>query len=471
MARPLNSAAGFVYDSPPAPRHPRFLRAPFMKLSAILSTIPTALSNAAWSAVLAIALLVASTASLAQVQRLDKIIAIVEQDVVLQSELTARTRSIAARFANSRGSLPPPDLLREQVLEQLIIESIQLQMAAHAGVRVKEAQLNEFFLRLAAERGLSPEQLIAQFNAQGQSLAMVLGDLRRDLTLQQVQQDRVGSRIYISDAEIDTFLNSAEGQFWRQPSLNLRHIQINLANDADPATVAATTKRAGLVAEKLAAGADFAALAVQYSDGPTALDGGGLGWRRAVEFPESLAAALKNARPGTVTAPVRGAGGLHIFKVEAVRGGDQAELVGQSKTRHILIKPSEIRSNAEAREMIDALRTRIVAGESFAELASEYSDDLGSKLKGGELGWVFPGQMVPAFEAAMNATAVGSLSAPVETPFGWHILRVDERREQDMSADILRNQARSVLRSQRYPEELDLWMREIRDDAFVSLRD
>lgn len=411
----------------------------------------------------------AASFSYSQVQKVDKVIAIVDDDVVLESELSSRIGSIKARLSDKPEQLPPEDILREQVLERLVSESIQLQLAQRGGIYISDEQINQSFAQLAQGQGLSPNQLLQELNNQGESVTSVMRDLRRELTLQQVQQSQVNRRIYISDAEVDNFLKSAEGQFWQQPSLNLRHIFFALASNASPSEVSTTQNLAKTVSGKLAEGEDFASMAVQYSNGPTALDGGAIGWHRAIEFPPEIGKELETAEVGSITKAIRSSGGIHIFQVVDIRGGDKAEMVQQSKVRHILIKPNQIRNLDEARQIVTDFRERILAGESFEELAKEHSEDIGNSLKGGDLGWVLPGQMVPPFEAMMNRTEVGEISEPVETRFGWHILKVDDRKEEDMSSNIMRNQARNVLRSQRYPEELDLWTREIRSDAFVSI--
>ena len=404
-----------------------------------------------------------------QIAKVDKVIAIVDDDVVLSSELDSRVNSIKARFVDKPEQLPPEEVLRKQVLDRLISENIQIQLAQRGGIYISDEQVNQSFAQLAEGQGLNPNQLLQELNRQGESVTSVMRDLRRELTLQQVQQAQVNRRIYVSDAEVDNFLKSAEGQFWQKPSLNLRHIQFTLASNAGPSEVATAANLAETVSEKLGNGEDFASMAVQYSNGPTALDGGAIGWRRSIEFPPEISEALGDAEKGMITPPIRSSGGIHIFQVVDIRGGTQIEMVQQTKTRHILIQPNQIRDMDEAREIVIDLRERIQAGESFEELAKEYSEDISNSLKGGDLDWVLPGQMVPPFEAMMNETEVGTVSEPVETRFGWHILQVDERREVDMSSNIMRNQARNVLRSQRYPEELDLWTREIRSDAFVNL--
>ncbi len=419
----------------------------------------------------AILLLLTSTqVALAQGQQIDKIIAIVDDSVVLSSELETRLEDVKLRFSDQTGQLPPDDLLREQILERLIIENIQVQLASRYGISPSDAQVNQAFSQMATSQGFTPEALASEMESQGESISSVMRGIRRELTIQQIQQTAVNNRIEITEAEIDNFLRSTEGQFWQSSSLNLQHIQIGLSSDADPGEVASAQSTANSVIERLEAGESFETLAVQYSNAPNAMEGGNIGWRRSMEFPLEIREALENVSVGEYSEPVRSSGGIHIFKVIEQRGGvSQEQMVEQTKTRHILLMPNEIRNSEETRELAETLRQRVFEGEPFADLAAEYSEDFGNSLKGGDLGWVMPGQMVAPFEDQMEATEVGEVSPPVETQFGWHIILVEDRREQDMSDEILRNRAYGVLHDQRFPEELDLWLREIRGDAFVNV--
>jgi len=419
----------------------------------------------------AILLLLTSTqVALAQGQQIDKIIAIVDDSVVLSSELETRLEDVKLRFSDQTGQLPPDDVLREQILERLIIENIQVQLASRYGISPSDAQVNQAFSQMATSQGFTPEALASEMESQGESISSVMRGIRRELTIQQIQQTAVNNRIEITEAEIDNFLRSTEGQFWQSSSLNLQHIQIGLSSDADPGEVASAQSTANSVIERLEAGESFETLAVQYSNAPNAMEGGNIGWRRSMEFPLEIREALENVSVGEYSEPVRSSGGIHIFKVIEQRGGvSQEQMVEQTKTRHILLMPNEIRNSEETRELAETLRQRVFEGEPFADLAAEYSEDFGNSLKGGDLGWVMPGQMVAPFEDQMEATEVGEVSPPVETQFGWHIILVEDRREQDMSDEILRNRAYGVLHDQRFPEELDLWLREIRGDAFVNV--
>jgi peptidyl-prolyl cis-trans isomerase SurA len=408
--------------------------------------------------------------ALAQGQQIDRIIAIVDDSVVLSSELETRLEDVKMRFTDQTEQLPPDDVLREQLLERLIIENIQVQLADRYGINPTDAQVNQAFVQMANSQGFTPEALASEMEARGENISAVMRGIRRELTIQQMQQAAVNNRIEITESEINNFLRSTEGQFWQSSSLNLQHIQISLSSNADPGEVASAQSTANAVIERLDAGEPFETLAVEYSDAPNAMDGGNIGWRRSMEFPLEIRESLENVDVGEYSQPVRSSGGIHIFKVIEQRGGvSQEQMVEQTKTRHILLMPNEIRNSEETRELAEELRQRILDGESFEELAAEYSEDIGNSLKGGDLGWVMSGQMVAPFEAQMQATEVGEVSPPVETRFGWHIIMVEDRRQQDMSDEILRDQAYGVLHNQRFPEELDLWLREIRGDAFINV--
>jgi len=410
-----------------------------------------------------------STYLQAQPEEIDGIVAIVDTDVVLRSELSTRFEAIKGRFAGNTTQLPPDDILRAQVLDHLILERIQLTTAARFGIQVLDDEVTQSFSELAVRNNLTEQQLLSRMVESGESPSGIFRDIRNELTVQKLQQALVNQRIFISDGEIENFLNSSEGQLWAAPSLNIQHILIPLSGDASPADVSSAQTLAASVYEKLQTGSDFGTLAVQFSSGPSALKGGSLGWRRAVEFQPELAKVLQNAEIQTPTQPTRAAGGLHIFLVHDIRGGTEAEFIQQTETRHILLKPNTIRSDEETKQLAQELRERALNGEDFSDLAHEYSEDISNAMNGGYLDWVLPGAMVPSFEQAMDSTAEGDISQPIKTQFGWHILRVEARRDVDMSTDIMRNQARNVLQNQRFEEELDLWQRELRSDAFVSI--
>ena len=408
---------------------------------------------------LAATLLAAATPA----QNLDRIIAIVDEDVVLQSELEERLSSIVARLRQSGQQLPPMELLTHQILEHLILERIQLGIARRVELGVEPDELRSAMAQLAERNRVSLDTFLAQLQAGGVPRRILERQLRREILIEKVQRGSVGSRIRITEAEIDRFLESSDGQFWREPDYSLGRIYIPFGDDRDAAQELAAEVRA-----QIAAGGDFRALAVRHSKGPRALEGGDLGWRKAAQFPDALADIIRALPTGGVSQPLAELAGINlIIKYEQREAG--AQMVEQARVRHILIERNALRDNDQAAELALELRERLDGGADFAELAAEYSADLANSRDGGDLGWVLPGQMVPAFEAAVDSTAAGQLGGPVETEFGWHLLRVDERREVDMSDEIARNQAARLLHERRYDDELEIWLREIRHEAFVDI--
>lgn len=412
-----------------------------------------------------------SLTALAQEQHLDGIAAIVDDGIVLESQVEQRMRAIKQRFAGSSGQLPSDEVLREQLLDRLILEELQLQMASRGGIRISDAELTDAIQRVAASNGMTGDDFINSLAAQGENVNQVVLEIRNEMILQQLQQIQVSQRIFISEAEVTNFLNSEEGRFWTAPDYNLQHVLLPLTANASPRTVQAAQQSINEIQQALAQGEDFSALAVQYSGAPNALEGGSMGWRKAAEFPPEIADQLNASSAGDITRPIRSAGGIHIFKINEVRRAEDMTMVQQTQSRHILLSPNEIRSEEETRQLAQELYNRLSEGESFEELAEEYSEDISNALRGGDLGWSSPGQFVPEFEQTMNATAVGELGGPVRSQFGWHIIRVEGRRQVDMTDDLMRQQARNLLASQRFDEELDLWLRELKSDAFIEILD
>ncbi|MEH6579604.1 MAG: peptidylprolyl isomerase [Amphritea sp.] len=410
-----------------------------------------------------------SFASVAAETPLDHIVAIVNDDIVLQSELLDREQLVKNRLATRDTTLPAEDILRKQVLNRLIMDSIQLQIGEDRGIRISDADLNAALERIAAQSGLSLEQFREALIAEGQDYAQARQQIRNEMLLTQIQRRMVGSRIQVSDQEIDNFLNSELGQQQTAVRFNLSHILIAVPTQATPEMIQKAEKRAIKISEALQEGADFAEIAIAQSQGPNALKGGELGWRKLNELPENFAQAVKALSPDEITPPVRSPSGFHILKVNNKEGGS-VQMVDQVKVRHILLKPNEIRSMAQTRREIDALYTRLQNGEPFAELAKQYSDDAGSGSEGGELGWAQAGQMVPAFEQVMFKTPIGKISTPFESRFGWHILQVNDRRQEDLGEEMLVNQARASIRQRKFNEELQNWLREIRSQAYIELK-
>lgn len=401
---------------------------------------------------------------------LDRVVAIVDDDVVLQSELQSRLHSIQLQIQQSGTAAPPEDVLRKQVLERLISERIQLNRGYRAGVRISDAELDQAIQNIASNNGVSLDQYVGQLHTQGVTLAQFREQVRQEMTILRVQQGQVMRRINISDRELDNFLNSEEGRFLTSPDVNIGHILLPVPSNADREQSQQVLARAETLRNQIVSGADFRQLAIANSADQTALQGGDLGWRKLAQLPGVFINAVEKLQPGEVSPPVLSDAGYHLIKLYERRGGGE-QLVEQNHARHILIKPNEIRDKTATVDLLNKLRERIKSGEDFAALAREYSEDPGSALKGGDLGWSTPGMFVPAFEQVMNNIPVNDVSAPFESPFGWHILQVTERRQQDFSKEIRRNRAENVLRQRKYEEELQVWLQQIRDEAYVEIKD
>lgn len=402
-------------------------------------------------------------------QSLDKVIAVVDKDVVLQSELDERMAQVAARARAGNMSLPEPEVLQEQVIDHLVSEKLQLQVARRVGFTVSDEQVNRAMAQIVTNNNLSPEQFQQQLIADGVSLAEFRDSLRRDITLQQIQQGMVQQRIQVSPLEIDNFLSSADARFWMGGEYHVGHILVALPQSPTATDVEHARQKAEVLAAKIRNGASFAEVAIAESNGPAALTGGDLGWRKTSELPSLFADIVPKLAIGAVSEPARSGAGYHLLTVYGKRG-DSQQMQTQTKARHILLKPSAILTNEEAEAKLKRIRQQILDGADFAELAKEHSEDIGSMLSGGELGWSSPGMFVPAFEETLGKTAVGEISAPFRSRFGWHILQVMERRDEDITDAVLRDKAARVLTSRRFEDELQIWLRELRDDAFVEVK-
>lgn len=429
------------------------------------------LLNMGWKALLGGLILAASQFGVAQSNAvsLDRVVAIVDKDVVLESELNERKASIMERLKGQYQQLPPEDVLNKQILEQLIIERIELAMAERYDIKVDEAEIDQAIGRVLQKNQITLAQLEADLKTQGLTLAGLRKQMRNELTISHLQQGLVNSRIKITDQDIKNFLASSDGKFATSPDFHIGHILIAVSSSADADTIAAAEKQANDIYQKLQSGSDFSQMAISYSNDQAALQGGDIGWRKLAQLPELFGNQMADLGVGQVTKPFRSGAGFHILKNIEQRGGGE-QLVEQTHARHILVKTSEIMDDAQARQKLLELKTRIEKGEDFGKLARENSEDTGSMLSGGDLGWATPGMFVPEFETAMDSTAVGGITRPFKSQFGWHILQVLERRKEDMSDKMKRNQAANVLRSRRFDEEFQLWLTQIREEAYVEIR-
>lgn len=424
---------------------------------------------------LSMIMLLGSSATLAQQrQALDKIIAIVDDGVILQSEYDERYAEIMQRVEQMDLEVPPPEQLREQIMENLIIENLQLQLASRVGIRFDDDTLNRVITDLAQGNNMTFEQYVTALDAQGIYL-QTRERIRRELAVNEVQRGLVNRRISITDQEIENYLRSEAGRTAMAPDYLVDQILIPVAESDSAAVRSAKEAFARDLYERINGGADFAQVRMEAQQGAMAnpprgfqVSGGELGWRKADQLPSLFVDIVPGMRTGQVSEPVRSANGYHLIKLSDVRG-DSTRLVKQTQARHILVAPSEIRTEDQARRLAESLYQRIVEeGEDFNILARQYSDDTMSVVAGGDLGWVSDGGLPPQFEQEVRDMEVGVVSKPFRTSFGWHIAEVTGRREQDLSREFQRQQAESVLRQRKFEIELQNWILEIRDEAYVK---
>lgn len=408
----------------------------------------------------------APSASAGPSQQLDRVIAIVDEDVILASELQDAVQRAEINARGGNRTLPPADELRRKVFEQLVLESLQLQMANRFGVRISDAELNDAMERIAEQNNMTLEQFSQALTKDGLTYAQAREQLRKEMLIQRVQQGNVSERVQITDQEIENFLNSADGKSLTAPQYHVLHALIPLPDKADPATVERTRNFADQLAARLRAGESFQK--VVASSGPAPVEGGDLGWRSADNLPSLLANVVPGLSPGQVAEPLRSPSGFHLVKLAEARG--KGEVIQQTRARHILLKPSAIRTEEQTRQLAAELRQRALSGTDFGELARQYSEDIGSAMEGGELGWTSPGQLVAAFQKAMDNTTKGAISEPFQSRYGWHIVQVEDRRQQDVTDELRRNMARNFLHQRKYQEELDNWLQKIRDEAYVDIK-
>jgi peptidyl-prolyl cis-trans isomerase SurA len=420
-----------------------------------------------WLSAALIGAMLLTTPLQAATEIVDQVVAIVDDDVIMTSELRERVDAVSKNLKARDMQLPPEDQLIRDTLDRLILESIQIQMGTRAGVRISDEQLNEAVQRIASQNRLTLEQFSQALAQQGQSYDEVREQVRREMIIQRVQAGNVNQRIQITEQEVGNFMTTQEGQALTQPEFHVVHALMPIAPDASDRTISAATAQVNAVMKRIRAGESFKKV-LQTSTQPYSFSGGDLGWRKLADLPSLFIEIVPKLSSGQTADPVRSDSGFHIILLEAVRGIDQ--IVTQTKARHILVKPSEILTDDQARDLVAQLRTRAMAGEDFADLAKEYSEDIGSAQEGGELGWTTPGQMVPAFEAAMTDTAVDQISQPVRTQFGWHIVKVEGRRQEDMTTQASRAKAMDYVHNRKYQEELDAWLRQIRDEAYVDIK-
>lgn len=411
----------------------------------------------------------ATLASAPAVAALDRIVAVVNDDIILQSELQQEINRLVDELRERGTGMPPRQVLQRQTLEHLIMERLQLQRARDTGIRVDEAELNDTLKNIAEHNGVTLKEMRDSLNQEPGAFAEFRAQVQKEMVLAQLQRRDILQRIQVSDREVDNFLAAQQLSGGDSQQFHLSHILVSLPEGATKRQVEAAEKKMAGIVERLQQGADFAELALAESDGQQALQGGDLGWRNLGELPVLFADAVRNLQPGELSPVLRSPAGLHLLKVQEIRGVEQ-HLTEQRHLRHILIRESDSVSSAQARERLEHLRQRIELGEDFAALAQAHSDDPGSAVKGGDLGWVSDGQMVPAFEKAAKALAEGQISQPVHTQFGWHLIQSLGTREQNDTVAYRRQKAREQIRARKADEARENWLRRLRDEAYVEYR-
>jgi peptidyl-prolyl cis-trans isomerase SurA len=402
---------------------------------------------------------------------LDGIAAVVNEGVVLVSQLETETANITRRLREQKTELPPAAVLRKQVLERLIVEEIQVQRAERLGVNVPDEMVNNALNDVATRNQINFADLPRALEAQGLDYRDYRDSIRRELQLQILRQRDVLQRINISPRELEQFLAKQKNGVDQASEYNLAHILVSVPVSATSEDLAAREARAKEVFAKARSGEDFAQLAVAYSDSGTNVQGGALGWRPGSQLPSVVVDAIPGMKPGDVTEPLRTPSGFHIFKLLEVRGGVQQAVEAQVHARHILLQTNELEDDSTVQTKLKGIRTRIVEqNEDFAAIAAVTSADKGSAVDGGDLGWTGPGSFVPDFEKTLNSLKENEISEPFKTQFGWHIVQLLGRRMHDTTDDVRRNRAFAALRESKAEEETELWLRRLRDEAFVEYK-
>jgi len=400
---------------------------------------------------------------------LDRIAAIVNDGLVLKTELDEQMEAVSKRLQEQKVELPPESVLRQQVLERLILQEIQSQRAKHVGLTISDEQLNGALQEIAQRNKIPFDQLPTALAAQGVDYKQYRESMRKELTLSTLRQRDVIAHINVSPHELEQYLARQQSAA-SNDEFNVSHILLSLPQAATPQQLEDITKKANDIAARAAKGEDFGQLAIANSNSQTALDGGQLGWRKGSQLPQFVLDLVVKMKPGEVSTPVRTPSGFHIVKLNERRGGEAAVIINQIHVRHILLKTSELDDDATVHEKLAKLRLRILNGEDFAGIASATSQDPGSAPDGGDLGWAGPGTFVPEFDKAVADLKTNEISEPFKTRYGWHIVQMLGTRTYDSTDDVRRQKAFAAIRESKTDEETELWLRRLRDDAFVEIK-
>ncbi len=401
-------------------------------------------------------------------EQLDQTIAVVEQDIILESELKRRMKAIVRQLQQNNQSAPPMEILQQQVLERMIVDSLQMQMAMRAGVRIAEQELNAAVGDIAKQNQMSLEQLRQSMEKDGINWELFREDLRAEIMVARVRRGQVGRRIKISDREIENLVALMEEQGEQNIQYHLGHILIPVQDSSDQLSIQTAREKAQDLVKQLREGAEFSSIAIAHSSGQEALQGGDFGWRPAAQLPTLFSGPAKQLEVGEVSDPLRSGSGFHIIKL-IEKKGEQKHVVQQVRSRHILLMPNTIRDDNASEKLIRELKQRIDSGANFDELAKEYSDDKGSALSGGVLDWTTPDTFVGPFKEVVETLPLNKLSDPVLTQFGWHIIEVLGRRDADQTDELKRNRAAQILQARKFDEEVESWLQELRDTSYVEI--
>lgn len=400
---------------------------------------------------------------------LDRIVAVVNDEVITRIDLDERVKVAVKQLRQQGTPLPTPEVLERQILERIVTTRVQLHFAKETGLRIDDTELDRAISRIAQENSLTLQGMRQTLEKDGVSFPTFREDIRNEITLVRLREREVDNRIVVTEGEIDNFLSLQQGQESSGDEYNLSHILVAVPENASPEQIQARRDRAERAYAQLKGGADFRQVAAAFSEAADALQGGMMGWRHSARLPTLFTEALRSMRPGELGPILRSPNGFHLLRLNDKRGGGAPVMVQQTRARHILIKTNELVSENEARNRLRNLKERLENNADFAGLARAHSEDA-SATKGGDLGWLSPGDTVPEFERAMDALKPGQLGDPVLTPFGWHLIQVLERRNEDMSKERQRLMARQALRARKSDEAYQEWVRQLRDRAFIELR-
>ena len=399
----------------------------------------------------------------------DRVIAVVNDEALTQYDVNEQKRVVLGQMKSSNLTPPSPEVLEKQLLERLITERVLLQYAKETGIRIDDTTVERALARIAEDNKLSNDEFKKAVEREGIPFAKYRSDIRNEITVQRLREREVEGRVNVSDAEVDYLLATLESQAGGEVEYRLAHILVLVPEQASTDQIDVRQRRAETALAQVRSGTDFSQVAAGFSDAQDALQGGNLGWRAPARLPTVFADSVRKMKPGDVSPVLRSASGFHIVKLLEIRSRNSPTVIEQTRLRHILVKVNETTSNDDAKVKAERIRERIAQGAKFEDQAKANSEDA-SAAKGGDLGWVSPGDTVPDFERAMNSLQPGELSAAVRTPFGWHLIQVQERRSQDVTKEKAREQARVALRQRKSEEAFQDWVRQMRDRSYVEIR-